>query len=161
MLYNYERSVFARFTFFRFFKCMPTFLSSPCMYAIQKDFVMLNNVQKNSASSLKIAIVLPVYNVALYLEECLQSIFSQSYENFTVFAVNDGSTDTSGTILAKYKNTIVTTMLHLLTATIDLLLFFFKGLFQLQHHQKPTLSSAEWIVSMSTALSNRMTFPTQ
>ena len=103
MLYNYEHSVFARFTFFIFFNCMPTFLSSPCMYAIQKDFVMLNNVQKNSASSLKIAIVLPVYNVALYLEECLQSIFSQSYENFTVFAVNDGSTDTSGTILAKYK----------------------------------------------------------
>lgn len=67
MLYNYDHSVFARFTFFIFFNCMPTFLSSPCMYAIQKDFVMLNNVQKNSASSLKIAIVLPVYNVALYL----------------------------------------------------------------------------------------------
>lgn len=64
---------------------------------------MSNNIQKHSTPSLKIAIVLPIYNVAPYLEECLQSIFSQSYKNFTVFAVNDGSTDTSGTILTQYK----------------------------------------------------------
>ena len=41
----------------------------------------------------KIAIIVPVYNVALYLRECLDSILTQTYTNFTVFAVDDGSTD--------------------------------------------------------------------
>ena len=50
----------------------------------------------------KIAIVIPVYNVAAYLHECFDSILSQSHTNFTVFAVNDGSTDESGAILDSY-----------------------------------------------------------
>ena len=47
----------------------------------------------------KVAIVIPVYNVAPYLNECLDSILTQTYANFTVFAVDDGSTDESGAIL--------------------------------------------------------------
>ena len=47
----------------------------------------------------KVAVVLPVYNTARYLRECLDSILAQSYKNFVVFAVDDGSTDTSGQIL--------------------------------------------------------------
>ncbi|WP_243403969.1 glycosyltransferase family 2 protein [Sutterella wadsworthensis] len=47
----------------------------------------------------KVAIVVPVYNVAPYLSECLDSILTQTYTNFTVFAVDDGSTDESGAIL--------------------------------------------------------------
>ena len=50
----------------------------------------------------KIAIVIPVYNVGAYLHECFDSILSQSHTNFTVFAVNDGSTDESGAILDSY-----------------------------------------------------------
>lgn len=50
----------------------------------------------------KIAIIVPVYNVALYLRECLDSILTQTYTNFTVFAVDDGSTDESGAILDEY-----------------------------------------------------------
>lgn len=52
----------------------------------------------------KIAIVLPVYNVEHYLPECLDSIFSQTYENFIIFAVDDGSTDNSGKILDEYAS---------------------------------------------------------
>lgn len=53
-------------------------------------------------NSLKVAIVLPVYNVASYLRECLDSILAQEYENFIVIAVNDGSTDNSLDILKLY-----------------------------------------------------------
>lgn len=50
----------------------------------------------------KVAVVLPVYNTARYLRECLDSILAQSHKNFVVFAVDDGSTDTSGQILDEY-----------------------------------------------------------
>ena len=52
----------------------------------------------------KVAVVLPVYNTARYLRECLDSILAQSYKNFVVFAVDDGSTDTSGQILNEWTN---------------------------------------------------------
>jgi glycosyltransferase involved in cell wall biosynthesis len=50
----------------------------------------------------KVAVVLPVYNTARYLRECLDSLLAQTYQNFTVFAVNDGSSDDSGKILEEY-----------------------------------------------------------
>lgn len=51
----------------------------------------------------KVGIVVPVYNSSPYLDECLESIFSQSYRNFVIYAVNDGSTDDSLTILKKWQ----------------------------------------------------------
>lgn len=53
--------------------------------------------------SKKIYIIVAVYNVENYLERCLNSLFSQTYKNFTVIAINDGSTDKSLFILEKYK----------------------------------------------------------
>ena len=50
------------------------------------------------------SIILPVYNVEKYLGECLDSIYSQSFNDFEVIAVNDGSTDDSLDILEKYKS---------------------------------------------------------
>ena len=47
----------------------------------------------------RVAIILPVYNSAKHLEECLTSIESQTYDSFDVFAINDGSTDQSLEIL--------------------------------------------------------------
>lgn len=49
-----------------------------------------------------ISIVVPVYNVASYLEQCLDSILAQSFMNFEVIMVNDGSTDKSGEICKEY-----------------------------------------------------------
>ena len=53
--------------------------------------------------SKKVAIVLPVYNVEPFLSECLHSILSQTHTNFTIFAVDDASTDKSTEILEQYK----------------------------------------------------------
>lgn len=51
----------------------------------------------------RVAVVLPVYNVALYLAECLDAFSRQLYENFVVYAINDGSTDDSVDVLSKYE----------------------------------------------------------
>ena len=50
----------------------------------------------------KISIIVPVYNVAKYLDECVQSILTQSYAEFELILVDDGSKDESGTICDKY-----------------------------------------------------------
>ena len=50
-----------------------------------------------------VSVILPVYNVADYLEECLDSVINQSYKNLEIICVNDGSTDNSLEILKKDK----------------------------------------------------------
>lgn len=52
----------------------------------------------------KVSIVIPIYNKQKYLEECLDSIIAQTYENIEIICVDDGSTDSSLEILYKYKN---------------------------------------------------------
>lgn len=49
-----------------------------------------------------VSIVIPVYNVEKYLHMCLESVLAQTYENYEVILVNDGSTDISGQICDKY-----------------------------------------------------------
>ena len=49
-----------------------------------------------------ISVIVPVYNVEEYLEECLDSIQCQTYKNIEVILVNDGSTDSSKDICEKY-----------------------------------------------------------
>lgn len=50
----------------------------------------------------KISIVLPVYNVEKYLRRCFDSILNQTYSNYEVVVINDGSTDKSGEICDEY-----------------------------------------------------------
>jgi glycosyltransferase involved in cell wall biosynthesis len=51
---------------------------------------------------IKISIVIPVYNVENYLDECIESILTQEYKDFEIILVDDGSTDSSGTMCDKY-----------------------------------------------------------
>ena len=46
----------------------------------------------------QVSIIIPVYNVENYLRSCLDSVLSQTYKDFEVLMVNDGSTDGSGAI---------------------------------------------------------------
>lgn len=50
-----------------------------------------------------ISIIIPVYNAAPYLEECLLSISRQAFVDFEILAINDGSTDASLAILEQYQ----------------------------------------------------------
>lgn len=52
---------------------------------------------------MKFSIIVPIYNVERYLEECLKSLINQSYKNIEIILVNDGSTDNSETICQEYK----------------------------------------------------------
>lgn len=49
-----------------------------------------------------ISIIVPIYNTEKYLHQCLDSIINQTYTNFEVLLVNDGSTDSSGMICQEY-----------------------------------------------------------
>lgn len=53
-------------------------------------------------SSVQLSIIIPVYKVEDYLAACLDSIIAQSFQNWEVIAVDDGSPDGSGAILDQY-----------------------------------------------------------
>ena len=53
--------------------------------------------------SFKVSIILPVYNVEKYLENCLDSLLAQTLDDIEIVAVNDGSTDGSLQILEAYQ----------------------------------------------------------
>lgn len=50
----------------------------------------------------KLSIVIPVYNTAVYLKECLESIISQTYSNIEIICVDDCSPDNSAEIIKEY-----------------------------------------------------------
>lgn len=61
-----------------------------------------------------ISVVVPVYNVSEWLEQCLDSIISQSYTNLEIICIDDASEDNSLEILKKYqaKDSRVTVIKH-------------------------------------------------
>lgn len=52
------------------------------------------------------SIVVPVYNVELYLDRCLKSVIGQTFSDFELILVDDGSTDSSSKICDKYSITL-------------------------------------------------------
>ena len=50
-----------------------------------------------------ISVVVIIYNIEKYLDDCIESIVNQSYENLEIILVDDGSTDTSRIICEKWK----------------------------------------------------------
>lgn len=53
---------------------------------------------------IKISVIIPVFNMGVFLEECLESVMAQSLKEIEVICVNDGSTDDSLDILRKYSS---------------------------------------------------------
>jgi len=53
----------------------------------------------------KISIIVPVYNVQLYLRRCVDSLINQTFEDIEIILVNDGSTDHSPEICDEYART--------------------------------------------------------
>lgn len=51
-----------------------------------------------------VSIIIPVYNGEKYIEEALNSVFNQTYTDYEIIVVDDGSTDNTVEIVKKYKN---------------------------------------------------------
>lgn len=54
------------------------------------------------SKDLLFSVIIPVYNMQLYLEKCLDSIVNQSYKNLEIIIINDGSQDESLNIIKRY-----------------------------------------------------------
>lgn len=52
----------------------------------------------------KISVILPCYNVALYIDKCIESLFNQTFQDFEIICINDGSTDETLDKLQYWKN---------------------------------------------------------
>lgn len=55
------------------------------------------------ANKPKISIIIPVYNVEKYLEQCLKSVINQTFKDIEIICINDGSTDNSLEILEAFQ----------------------------------------------------------
>ena len=48
---------------------------------------------------MNVSVIIPIYNVEQYIEECIASVAAQTYKDFDIIAINDCSTDSSLEIL--------------------------------------------------------------
>lgn len=56
-----------------------------------------------AAGQIMFSVIVPVYNVEIYLRTCIDSILGQTYPHFELILVNDGSTDNCGNICEEYR----------------------------------------------------------
>lgn len=75
---------------------------NPGSEALSPDAKATSREQLHRRSNALISVVVPCYNVARYLDECLESVTDQTHTNLEIIAIDDGSTDGSGALLEKW-----------------------------------------------------------
>ena len=55
----------------------------------------------------KISVIIPTYNTAHYLQEAIESVLAQTYTDFELIVIDDGSTDNTKEVVAPYLDRIV------------------------------------------------------
>ena len=61
-----------------------------------------SNTLESFNKGIKLSVIIPVYNTASYLPECLQSVQKQTLREIEIICVNDGSTDESLSVLREF-----------------------------------------------------------
>ncbi len=61
-------------------------------------------IKYKELKNIKISVIIPVYNVEKYIEQCLESVLNQTLKDIEIIVINDGSTDSSLKKIEKYKN---------------------------------------------------------
>ena len=61
-------------------------------------------MEQNHEKNILISVIIPVYNVAEYLDRCLESVVNQTHQNLEIILVDDGSTDGSGSLCDAWEN---------------------------------------------------------
>ena len=51
----------------------------------------------------KVSVIIPVFNASKYIDKCVNSVINQSYKNYEIVVIDDGSKDDSLQILKKIK----------------------------------------------------------
>jgi glycosyltransferase involved in cell wall biosynthesis len=69
----------------------------------------MNSELKNQQNLPLVSVIIPAYNIAEYIAETLESVFAQTYKNYEVIIINDGSPDTIEfeRVLEKYRDKII------------------------------------------------------
>lgn len=75
-------------------------LSTAALPISQKD--MTENPRVYEVPDVEISVIVPCYNQELYIGDCLRSILAQSFTNYEVIVVNDGSSDGSWNVISKF-----------------------------------------------------------
>ena len=73
------------------------------VFFLKMDIFVIMNSLGDVKMTKKISIIIPVYNAEKYLERCLMSIIDQSYQDFEIILINDGSTDNSLNICNQFS----------------------------------------------------------
>src|SRR5690606_12518940 len=76
------------------------------IHRLFEDISVMIGVYENMSDSRipLVSIIIPVYNVELYLRECLDSVCRQTFRNLEIILINDGSPDHSGEICEEYSS---------------------------------------------------------
>ena len=69
---------------------------------LQEIYTLIVESIDRRKNLMKVSVIVPVYNTERYLRQCVDSILQQSYSDFEILLVDDGSTDNSGKILDEY-----------------------------------------------------------
>ena len=83
--------------------------------------------QKYSKSHLpmpRVSVIVPVYNSELYLNQCVDSILAQTYSDYEVLLIDDGSTDQSSRVCDEYASKISQPPIKTTTIIIDIMRSF-------------------------------------
>lgn len=79
--------------------CIDAFCKSGRVCSIIKFTIRVGEVTKETKS---VSVIIPVYNTAAYLDECLDSVINQNFQNMEIIVVNDGSTDGGIDVIKRY-----------------------------------------------------------